>query len=163
MKFVLLIAMISVSQNISAQTNPVKKIYAYRQSILSGKKPSQYEKAKATERFYIYAEVSKKQKSIINGIWINNTYYSFRVKQQLKQPVKKVMMEGMEEFTFVPKTSNDVYEMIIDKKKEPSPRPGRELGLLLQQNEVVISYTCKGKQHYASAEKMIVLESMPMQ
>jgi hypothetical protein len=163
MKFLILMGLISAAQTITAQTLPVKKVYAYRQAILQGKKPAQQQQVKATEQYFVFAEISKKQKVAINGIWINNQYYSFKMKQHQKSPVKKTMMEGMDEFTFVPSTANSVYEIIIDKKMNPSPRPGRELGLLLQQNEVVVSYTYKGKQYYATVEKMIVMESIPLQ
>jgi hypothetical protein len=163
MKYFLFSVMITVSQTFLAQTAPVKKVYAYRQAILQGKKPSHQEEAKSTDQYFLFAEFSKNQKAIINGIWIQNNYYSYKTKQHLKLPVKKAMMEGMEDVLLVPKTGNSVYEIIVTKPINPSPRPGRELGLLLQKNEVVISYTYKGKQYYATAEKMIVLESMPLQ
>ena len=80
----------------------------------------------------------------------------------MKSPVQKNIMGGTEAYTFVPKTSNSVYEIVLNKKQEPTPRPGRDLSLLLQKNEVVVSYSYKGRLHYASAEKMTVLESAPM-
>ncbi len=162
MKFFLVAIFALTAQLITAQTITVKKIYAYKQQILPGKKPGANEKIKVTERFLMYAEVEKNKKVTITGVWINNNYYSCTIKQQMKSPVQKNIMGGTEAYTFVPKTSNSVYEIVLNKKQEPTPRPGRDLSLLLQKNEVVVSYSYKGRLHYASAKKMTVLESAPM-
>lgn len=162
MKLFLIAAFVFTVQNITAQTATVKKIYAYKQQILPGKKPGATEEVKTKEHFFMYAEVEKNKKVSVTGVWINYNYYNCTAKQQIKTPVQKNIMDGMEAYTFVPKTKNNVYELIAGKMQEPAPRPGRELGLLLQKNEVVVSYTYKGKQYYATAEKMIILESAPM-
>lgn len=147
---------------IQAQTTAVKKVYAYRQYLLQGKKPVQYETVKKSERFFIYLEVSKNKKLNVTGMWIDNSYYRFSVKRYSKTPVVIKITEGPEKFIAVPKTLNDIYEVIPGKKQEPAPRPGTTLGNYLQKNEVVIIYSYKGKQYFAGVEKMTLLESMPM-
>ena len=64
MKFFLVAIFALTAQLITAQTITVKKIYAYKQQILPGKKPGANEKIKATER----AETYIKQKMQSYGL-----------------------------------------------------------------------------------------------
>lgn len=151
-KIIPVIALLLVFQSTFAQTVPVKKIYAYKQASLSGKKPSGKNEVEKKERYRLFIAHNAKDAIKINGIWVMEEYYRFEVSSKLKSPVKQNEAEGSEQIILVPKTSHHVLELLLQEKQEPSPRPGSQLGKLLKMNEVVISYTWKGKQYFAIAK-----------
>ncbi len=148
-KFFSLICFLFITFVLFGQTTPVKKVYAYSQQIIPGKKPSKEIKLKEHYRVFIVSDT--KQIIQINGIWIKQNYYRFTVSGKLKTPVQ---MNGAEEQhkILVPKTTNRVVELILTGLYEPSPRPGATLSKLLITNEVVIAYQWKGKEYFAPAK-----------
>lgn len=161
-RFIFFVSILFATTTLTAQLAPVKKVYAYRQSVHQGKKPAANEPLKSKEQFSIYAEMLKDQRPIINGIWINNNYYQCKQMPMQKTPVKKMGAAEESEFIAVPKTKNTVYELIIGKKQEPAPRPGSKLSNYLQHNELVLVYNFRGKQYFATAKSIQVLESIPL-
>lgn len=145
-----------------SQTVPVKKIVAYRQSVIPGRKPAPHETAKKNEQLSLYAEIVKNKNIKFSGIWIDNEYYLFTLKKITKTPVEKSVGDGGGKFIAVPKTVNDVYEIVLGKKQEPAPRPGTMLGNNLQNNEVVLYYSYKGKQYFALLKKIKQLETISL-
>ncbi len=145
-----------------SQTAPVKKIIAYRQSVIPGKKPASQETVKKNEQLSLYAEIAKNKQIKFSGIWINNEYYFFTLKKVTKTPIEKSAGDGRGKFIAVPKTVNYVYEIVLGKKQEPAPRPGTMLGNNLQNNEVVLYYSCKGKQYFALLKKIKQLETISL-
>ena len=145
-----------------SQTAPVKKIIAYRQPVIPGKKPAPHETAKKSEQLSLYAEIAKNKQIKFSGIWINNEYYLFTLKKITKTPIEKSAGDGGGKFIAVPKTVNNVYEIVLGKKLEPAPRPGTMLGNNLQNNEVVLYYSYKGKQYFALLKKIKQLEPISL-
>jgi hypothetical protein len=145
-----------------SQTAPVKKIYAYRQTVEPGKKPEPNETVKKKEQFSLYLEVAKNQTITFSGIWIDNNYYYITSKKAVKSPVEKATVDGAGKFIAVPKTVNDLYEIVLGKKQEPSPRPGTKLGSYLQNNEIVLYYNYKGKPYFSMLKKMKLLETISL-
>lgn len=135
----------------TAQKPQVAKVYAYKQAILPGKKPSgnRIEAGMKKETYRIFVSATRKEIISITGVWINQEYYRFTVSSNLKTPVN--MRQHDEEVILVPKTNNKVLEIILNGKQEPAPRPGTKLGTLMKMNAVVISYSWKGTQYFITA------------
>lgn len=159
--FPLICFLFAVNMAVS-QTAPVKKIIAYRQSVIPGKKPAPEETVKKNEQLSLYAEIVKNKRIKFSGIWINNEYYFFTLKKVTKTPIEKSTGDGGGKFIAVPKTANDVYEIVLGKKQEPAPRPGTMLGNNLQNNEVVLYYSYNGKQYFALLKKIKQLETISL-
>ena len=157
-----LICFLLAANVVFSQTAPVKKIIAYRQSIIPGKKPAPHETAKKNEQFSLYLEIVKNKQIKFSGIWINNEYYFFTLKKVSRTPIEKSTGDGAGKFIAVPKTMNDVYEIVLGKKQEPAPRPGAMLGNNLQNNEVVLYYSYNGKQYFALLKKIKQLETISL-
>lgn len=152
--FFLLILMV-VSFEINAQTKPLKKLYAYSQETLPGKRSNHPVTPKISYRLFV--TVNPKQKIIVTGVWLKNNYYSCTTKNI---PSKQVIHENTnyEKKILVAKTSYTVIELLLLKQINPAPRPGSELGALLQLNEVVVAYSWKGKEYFSALKKITVLE-----
>lgn len=150
-----LLVLMGFSFEIKAQTRPLKKIYAYSQASLPGKK-SDYP-VKVNETYRLFITVAPKEAIAVTGIWLKNNYYSCTT----KNIASKQVVHGntnYEKKILVAKTSNTVLEILLMKKMDPAPRPGTALGLLLKSNEVVLVYIWKGKQYFSALKKIIVLE-----
>ncbi len=136
----------------TAQTPPVKKMYAYSRATLPGKKPSgnRIDTESKKESYRLFVSVAGKELIRITGVWINQEYYGFTVSSKLKTPVK--MGQPDDGIILVPKTSNKVLEIMLNGKQEPAPRPGTKLGTLMKTNAVVISYSWRGTQYFITAK-----------
>lgn len=139
----------------NAQTKPLKKLYAYSQASLPGKKSNFPVAVKETYRLFI--TVAPKEKISVTGVWVKNNYYRCNVKII---GAKEVVHENMnnEKKILVPKTSNKIIELLLAKQVDPAPRPGSALGSLLQANEVVFVYTWKGREYFSALKKITMLE-----
>ncbi len=149
-----LLFLMALPFKIDAQTNPVKKVYAYSQESLSGKRSNHPVTPKISYRLFVI--VNPKQKITVSGVWLKNNYYNFSAKNI---PSKEVLNESsnFEKQVLVTKTTNNVLELILTKQIDPAPRPNSKLGSLLQNNEVVITYVWKGKEFYAVLKKITIL------
>lgn len=134
-----------------AKSVPVKKIYAYKQTILPGKK-SNNTSSKETYRIFILSS----QTVHITGVWVNSAYFEFMVASVSKKPV--ILNNGNEKKIAVPITNLMVTEISVKKMISPVPRPGGMLGQLLSKNEIVIVYSFKGKDYFISKKKAASLE-----
>jgi hypothetical protein len=163
MKKVIFFLLIILAASFTAftQQSPVKKLHAYSQQSLPGKRPDPGEQIKSSEQYFVYAEVMKGTVIKFTGIWIKNNYYQVKANSIVKTPVTKTVV-GKDNKVLVPKSKYSVYQVELAKKQDPSPRPGATLGKHLSTNEVVLVYTCMGKQYFATLAKMEQLESMPM-
>lgn len=144
-----------VSYEIMSQTKPLKKLYAYSQTTLPGKKTNFPVKVKEIHRLFI--TVAPKEKIEVTGVWVKNNYYGCNAKIIA---AKHVVNENtnFEKKILVPKTSNKIIELLLTKQVDSAPRPGSALGNLLQANEVVFVYTWKGKEYFSALKKITVLE-----
>lgn len=141
----------------SAQTAPVKKVYAYKQASFPGKKPSDTRTGTEIkkEHYRLFITSTGKEVISINGVWIMHEYYRFTVSSKPKTPIK--MEQPDDGIILVPKTNYKVFEIMPKGKQGPSPKPGTILGKLLKANDVVISYNWRGKQYFATAKTIIEL------
>ncbi|MBY0477049.1 MAG: hypothetical protein K2Q24_05345 [Chitinophagaceae bacterium] len=146
-----------ILNTITAQTAPVKKIYAYKQASLGGKKPSEHETTVPKKEQYRLFIASGKGPLIIEGVWIEQEYYRVKMMPATRTPVLQVQQEGNERVILVPKTSDTVRELQVLEKVEPAPRPGSQLGKLLKTNELVMAYRWKGKQYFATSKTIKAL------
>lgn len=147
-----------ILNSVNAQTAPVKKIYAYKQASLGGKKPSEHETAVSKkEQYRLFIAYTGKGPLIIEGVWIEQEYYRVRMMPATRTPVLQGQQEGNERVTLVPKTSDTVRELQVLEKVEPAPRPGSQLGNLLKTNDFVVAYRWKGKQFYATSKTIKAL------
>lgn len=153
MKHLLLISFLFSATIATAQTAPVRKVYAYSQQILPGKKPSGIVSKKESFRLFITSSSAV----TVTGVWIKSSYYRFETISITKTPVLLGTI-NTEKKVLVPSTKLRVTEISIKKMYEPSPRPGTPLSTLLASNEVVIVYKWKGKEYFATAAKMEELE-----
>ncbi len=150
-----LLFLMGCSFEIKAQTRPLKKIYAYSQALLPGKK-SNYP-VKVNETYRLFITVTPKEAIAVTGIWLKNNYYSCTTKNiAVKQVIQN--NSNYEKKILVAKTSNTIIEVLLTKQVDPAPRPGSALGNLLQANEVVLVYTWKEKEYFSALKKITVLE-----
>ncbi len=151
-KILLAVCFFAFLASTSAQKAPVTKIYAYSQATLPGKKPSGNgtDTDLKEESYRLFISVTGKEIIHITGAWINQQYHRFTVSSKLKTPVK--MGQPDDGIILVPKTNNNVLEIILKGKQEPAPRPGTKLGTLMKTHAVVISYSWKGKQYFITAK-----------
>jgi hypothetical protein len=141
-----------VAQNVNSV-----RLYAYQQKVLPGKKSST---VKAKETYHLYLSHSSRQIVTITGLWIKTNYYQFSTSVISKKPV--VYNSGSSKDTLVPFTKNRIIEIRKMKLREPAPRPGKELGKLLAENEIVVSFMLHGKEYFTVAKTCIILESLPL-
>ena len=148
-------ALVIIATVATAKTRPLKKLYAYSQASLPGKKSNHPITPKVTYRLFV--TVTPKEKIAVTGVWLKNNYYSCTTKTIA---AKQVIHENtnFEKRVLVAKTSNTVLELVLLKQIDPAPRPGSALGTLLKSNEVVLVYTWKGKQYFSALKKITVLE-----
>lgn len=148
-------ALVIIATVATAQTRPLKKLYAYSQASLPGKKSNHPITPKVTYRLFI--TVTPKEAIAVTGVWVKNNYYRCNAKTIA---AKHVVHENTnyEKKILVPKTSNTIIEVLLTKQVDPAPRPGSALGNLLQANEVVFVYTWKGKEYFSALKKITVLE-----
>lgn len=139
----------------TAQNKPLKKVYAYKQTILQGKKSKQ-PVSKEVYRIYITAS----EKINLTGLWIQNNYCNFSVQQITKKPV--TLTSGSGKKVLVPATRFAVYEIKVQQQVQPAPRPGTELSKLLATNEIVLIYTIKSKTYFTTVKKAEVLETVAL-
>ena len=151
-----LLVLMAFSLEMNAQTKPIKKLYAYSQEILPGKKSNHPVTPKLSYRLFV--TVNPKQKIMVTGIWLNNNYYNLTTKNI---PAKQVLNENsnFEKTILVAKTTNNVFELVLTRQIDPAPRPNSKLGSLLKSNEVVVAYLWKGKEYFSALKKITVLET----
>lgn len=147
-----------ILNTITAQTAPVKKIYAYKLASLGGKKPSEHETTvPKKEQYRLFIAYTGKGPLIIEGVWIEQEYYRVKMMPATRTPVLQSVHEGNEPMILVPKTSYTVTELQVLEKFDPAPRPGSQLGKLLKTNELVVAYRWKGKEYFATSKTIKAL------
>ncbi len=140
---------------------PITKIYAYKQTVLQGKRPEPQEELKTRENFFIYFTAAKNSKPAISGMWIGGDYYEVKTNRLAKTPVTQTVF-GEDNKVLVPSTKQDVYQIELKKKNKPVSKPGAALSNHLGKNELVLVYSYKGKQYFSTAKKIEELPAMPM-
>ena len=136
-----------------AQSNKTVKLYAFKQHNLPGKKSTN---AQSKETYRLYVTHPSKQMLTVTGVWIKSNYYRFETLAVSQKPV--VHNSGFKKDTLVPFTRNRITEITKLKLQQPAPRPANALGKLLSVNEVVVSYMLNGKEYFAVAKTLKVLE-----
>ena len=145
---------------------PVKKVYAYKQASIPGIVPVHTEenktKQKKTERkqeynYWFYMELPKSEKITITGLWISGIRYSLKEDAINDLPVKKIIFTGIEKndtTVMVPFTRNKIILVYPAGKMKEEKKGSAPVTDIARTNELVISYTSKGKIYYASVKKI---------
>lgn len=142
---------------------PVKKIYAYKQASIPGILPIHLEEKDAVKRperkqnynYWFYMEMPGTEKIIITGLWISGIRNDIKEEIVDDLPVKKIIFTGVEKndtTVMVPLTRNKI---ILVYPSGGSKKTTAEYALnLTKTNELVISYTSKGKTYYTSVKRI---------
>jgi hypothetical protein len=136
-----------------AQSNKTVQLFAYEQHILPGKKTKT---VKSKETYRIYITHPSKQMLTVTGVWIKSNYYRYEISASKQKMV--VHQTDVKNDTLVPFTRNRILEITKLKLQQPAPRPAMALGKLLSANEVVVSYMLNGKEYFAVAKTLKMLE-----
>ncbi len=161
-KIFCLASFLCLLQIVHAQTGV--RLYTYKQQVSSGVKPETVigedqvmvqTMAKTRHNLWIYFSHPKSPTVKITGLYINGKKYKTKQSSIPQTPVLRSYGDTPEvskNITLVPKTSNTV--LYIEPAGVLSFSPSASLKKLITQNEVVMSYSIKGKTYYISAKKM---------
>jgi hypothetical protein len=168
MKRILLFTLFSFAATvvIKAQSKGNIKVYAYRQSVLSGKTPevilnedgTTETRKTAAENYWIYT--SSSSRIYPTEIWIKGKQYRIHTEPITRLPVTYTTQDGKEKI-LVPKSNNKILR-IVPKEGTPEKKlnKGRTLAV---DNEVVILYSLHGKYYYEAIKKFTSLPAQAMQ
>lgn len=151
----------------NAQSNV--KLYAYRQPVSGGAKPSSsIEKnsesknidVRAHNNFWLYLSFPQSLSITPTEVFLFGKKYSVTY-QQLQQ--KEVVYTNpniateAKKTVLVPKTSNKI--LMIGLKETSAFTPSAMLKKLMTANEIVVGYTSRGKKNYVVQKKLILMET----
>jgi hypothetical protein len=146
---------------------PVKKINAFKQASIPGIMPrvteneiKPNEEIKPAYNYWFYLEVQKKKNIRITGLWINGIRFDIKMDSIQNLPVKKIIYTGAtgnDTITLAPETRHQVILIYPSAIAAQSTTVSKYLEELITQNELVISYTCKGKIYYSKAKTIRLL------
>ena len=146
---------------------PVKKVYAYKQASIPGILPDHSEEndikekdgAKKVERkqnynYWFYLEMPKAEKINITGLWISGIRHDIKAEIMIDLPVRKIIFTGLDKndtTIMVPVTKNKIILVYPsgESKVESKVIP-HQVFSPIRENELVVSYTSKGKFFYTS-------------
>jgi hypothetical protein len=154
---VLFLCLIALVQKVTAQTYPVKKLYAYSQRITGGKSQMIGEPRRSSTIHHLYLEVYTGKQVTVTGLWITGKEFLF----ETTEAVSPVMMERSLQFRskkdsvqLVPFTTNHLWQI---KKLQPSTQL-QKLPRHLNNYEVVIAYRYNNKTFYVGSKQSTVLQ-----
>jgi hypothetical protein len=141
-----------------------KKIYGYKQVMISGVQPVL--KENGTEKrtkfnYLIYFSVPKSGTTNITSVWISGKNYNLRTEPVITLPVYKIYNSettGNDSLKLVPFTKNKVLLIIPRREDTNTPAISNYLTGLVNNYELVISYTWKGKKYYSVLKKITELK-----
>ena len=146
---------------------PVVKLYAYSQATLKGVNQKDVVaengedikvKSKSGLNYLIYLSYNGTSPVKVTGVWINETAYNVKTESIKKTPVEMGNNNDSKTITLVPKTKNKVLLLtpgsVIDN---PAKLTGAKKKAV-EDGELVVCYTVKGKKYYKAVNKVTVLE-----
>lgn len=146
---------------------PVKKVYAYKQTSIPGILPIHSEENNTKDKdavkkqpgrnqhynYWFYMEMPRTEKIIITGLWISGIRYDLKEEVINDLPVKKIIFTGVEKndtTVMVPVTRNKIVLIYPSGEAKKTLANSKYVSNLARTNELVISYTSKGKTYYIS-------------
>lgn len=163
MKGVLLIPILLVGAFSCAQ--PSVKLFGYSQKFVPGMVPQEdlpdenggqpVKRPRVITNYYIYTATATSVTIVPTAIWIGGKWDTITSQQVIKSPV---FTEVPEKKQLVPLTSRVVKQLNIgDTLQSPLAGIGK-LKKMMSENEVIISYTWKGKRYFIPLKKLSALE-----
>jgi hypothetical protein len=164
----LLIVISSFSQN----GKSLPKGYAYSREVLGGVRPSiiadenggtSTRTRKPSHQYYIYIETPAVIKYGIKSVWINGKQFSIDI-EKVHSPViiENSTMPDKTKDTLVAFTKNIVWQIQLKNEKKEDKK-SVALKKLIDKNEMVIIYTCKGKTQLLPIKKIKGLSPVALQ
>ena len=144
----------------------VKKVYAYKQASIPGniigsddndiKENNEAKQSVRKQNFnyWFYLSIPKKEKVVVNGLWIDNQQYDIKSDTITNLPVIKIVFTGLEKndtTIMVPATTNRVILIYPGPARTNDSKKGSTLA---KTNELVIRYIYKGKTYYTTIGKI---------
>jgi hypothetical protein len=165
MKKRMLISFICLLVIITSGFAQVKKVYAYKQASIPGIIPSSDEndikepgtkifERKQNYNYWFYLSILKTEKINVTGLWIDGKQYEIKSETISKLPVKKIVFTGLDKndtTIMVPVTSNKVLLIYPGPEKTDNSKYALNFA---RTNELVISYTSKGKTRFATVKNI---------
>lgn len=146
---------------------PVKKLHAFKQASIPGIVPrlpenenKPKEERKPDYNYWFYLEVQKKKNIRITGLWINGVCFDIKTDSIQNLPVKKIIYTGAtgnDTLTLAPETRHRVILVYPAALANQSITVTKKTEELINRNELVIRYTCKGKIYYAKVKTIRLL------
>lgn len=169
-KIFLLACLLFAIQILNAQNSV--RLYTYKQQVSSGVKPESVigedgvmiqPVTKNRHNLWIYFSHPQKSPVKITGLYINGKKYKAKSSKVAQTPVVHNYGDTPElskNTTLVPKTNNMV--LFIEPAGMLPFVPSASLKKMITQNEVLVSYTIKGKTFYIQAKQMKELKAAAM-
>ena len=144
---------------------PVKKVYAYKQASLPGVQPKKAEdggsERKETFNYWFYLTLPDSKKIEITNIWISGEKFTAKAETVENSPVTKLINKsdsGNETFELVPKTKKKLMLVYPSGLNNETEVLSNRVQKKLDQNELVIGFTWKGKNRFAKMKVIKVLD-----
>jgi hypothetical protein len=168
--FLLFSTAIILSVQASAQiTNPVKKLYAYKQAGIPGIRPDVNRENGATQKpelkesfnYWFYLVLQKSENINITAIWLSGKKFTVKTEPIKELPVKIINHTsgpGSDTAALVPFTKDAVLLTYPTGKATAPMAISKYFSSLIKAYELVIVYYWKGKKFYKVSGKIKVLE-----
>ncbi len=109
-------------------------------------------------KYYLYVEVKRGSPVSADGAWVRGRYYNCRL-TKVSTPVLVESDPGVpteKKETLVPKTSNDVYSVVLGEAKSRTASNGQERELIAS-NEALIALVVNKSEAYAAIRSIKTL------
>ena len=163
-----------ISLSLLSQTKtPVIKIYAYAQSVVPGVNPNSKAidesgteikvKPRSRVNYLIYLEQRKSASIQPVNIWMKDKMYIIKYEEVNETPVElssSNLLKDKKKMELVPKTENEILKLTITGEVHDKGKSSSTLQKLISKNDLVISYSWKGKTYYAALKNIKMLEPL---
>jgi hypothetical protein len=148
----------------NAFSQPVVKVYAFEQDVIPGNIPvvtdengNAVKKDWIRKEYRIFLSFRNSYKIAPAKIFIKGKAFDIGSANTVSSPVQFTNIPDQKKITLVAKTSNKIVE--LEKGNEAAKKTyTATLKKLIDKNDVVIVYTWKGKNYYASVKELRKLE-----
>jgi hypothetical protein len=136
---------------------PALKLYGYSQSHLPGMVPKGTKGNGSQENYYVYLQHKTSDKISPEELYVKGVRYSFSQKNAPLPVMHSNNNIPVKQVNTVLVPANGLKTIAVNTGNIISYR-GRTSKKLISENELVISYTWKGKHYYKMLKKLTVLE-----
>ena len=157
---------------VSAQKDPIVKIYAFKQPVLPGIKKDiiVQENGKTIEttppqkvNYFFYLEQKKSTAVKIAGIWMYGKKYFIKVDAISNTPVeiaKESSSNKPGKISLTPAEGNEFVQILPGAETKKGTKLPRGLRKIIQQSELVVIYVWEGKTWYLPVKQIKNLSSV---